>query len=183
MNFNDHSKLRGQHAFLGASKYHWLNYDTQRLVDAFMNCQAKEKGTRLHAFAAECINLKQKLPKSKKTLNAYVNDAIGFRMDPEQVLFYSENCFGTADAIAFNDKDNFLRIHDLKTGAVPAHMEQLFIYDALFCMEYHVKPKDILIENRIYQNDDVLIETPTADIIDPIIEKIKEFDKIIADLR
>ena len=27
------------------------------------------------------------------------------------------------------------------------------------------------------------IETPTADIIDPIIEKIKEFDKIIADLR
>lgn len=74
-------------------------------------------------------------------------------------------------------------IHDLKTGAVPAHMEQLFIYDALFCMEYHVKPKDILIENRIYQNDDVLIETPTADIIDPIIEKIKEFDKIIADLR
>lgn len=104
-------------------------------------------------------------------------------MDPEQVLFYSENCFGTTDAIAFNDKDNFLRIHDLKTGAAPAHMEQLFIYDALFCMEYHVKPKDILIENRIYQNDDVLIETPTADIIDPIIEKIKEFDKIIADLR
>lgn len=183
MQWNDHSRLVGQHAFLGASKYHWLNYDTQRLVDAFMSCQAKEKGTRLHAFAAECINLKQKLPKSKKTLNAYVNDAIGFRMDPEQVLFYSENCFGTTDAIAFNDKDNFLRIHDLKTGAVPAHMEQLFIYDALFCMEYHVKPKDILIENRIYQNDDVLIETPTSDIIDPIIEKIKEFDKIIADLR
>lgn len=95
MQWNDHSRLVGQHAFLGASKYHWLNYDTQRLVDAFMSCQAKEKGTRLHAFAAECINLKQKLPKSKKTLNAYVNDAIGFRMDPEQVLFYSENCFGT----------------------------------------------------------------------------------------
>ena len=94
MQWNDHSRLVGQHAFLGASKYHWLNYDTQRLVDAFMSCQAKEKGTRLHAFAAECINLKQKLPKSKKTLNAYVNDAIGFRMDPEQVLFYSENCFG-----------------------------------------------------------------------------------------
>ena len=72
MQWNDHSRLVGQHAFLGASKYHWLNYDTQRLVDAFMSCQAKEKGTRLHAFAAECINLKQKLPKSKKTLNAYV---------------------------------------------------------------------------------------------------------------
>ena len=44
MQWNDHSRLVGQHAFLGASKYHWLNYDTQRLVDAFMSCQAKEKG-------------------------------------------------------------------------------------------------------------------------------------------
>ena len=181
MNWRDHSRLTGKHALLGASNYHWLNYDADRLTNAVLNYQAKERGTRLHAFAAECIDLKQKLPKNKKTLNTYVNDAIGFRMDTEQVLYYSDNCFGTADAISFND--GFLRIHDLKTGAVPAHMEQLFIYDALFCMEYHVKPKDILIENRIYQNDDVLIETPTADIIDPIIEKIKEFDKIIADLR
>lgn len=183
MQWNDHSRLVGQHAFLGASKYHWLNYDTQRLVDTFMSCQAKEKGTRLHAFAAECINLKQKLPKSKKTLNAYVNDAIGFRMDPEQVLFYSENCFGTADAIAFNDKDNFLRIHDLKTGAVPAHMEQLFIYDALFCLEYRVHPQDIQIENRIYQNDDVFTVNPTEAEIKPIMDKIIEFDKIITELK
>ena len=160
MQWNDHSRLTGLHAFLGASKYSWLNYDVQRLVDAYLN---------------------QKLPKSKKTLNAYVNDAIGFRMTPEQVLYYSENCFGTADAIAFSN--NFLRIHDLKTGAVPAHMEQLFIYDALFCMEYHIKPKDIQIENRIYQNDDILVETPTFEEIDPIIEKIKEFDAVIAELK
>ena len=181
MNWNDHSRLTGQHAFLGASKYHWLNYDTQRLVDAYMNYQAKERGTRLHAFAAECIDLKQKLPKSKKTLNAYVNDAIGFRMTPEQVLYYSENCFGTADTISFND--NFLRIHDLKTGAVPAHMEQLFIYDALFCMEYRIKPEDIRIENRIYQNDDILMASPEPADIQAIIEKIKEFDTIIAELK
>ena len=181
MNWNDHSRLTGQHAFLGASKYHWLNYDTQRLVDAYMNYQAKERGTRLHAFAAECIDLKQKLPKSKKTLNAYVNDAIGFRMTPEQVLYYSENCFGTADTISFND--NFLRIHDLKTGAVPAHMEQLFIYDALFCMEYRIKPEDIQIENRIYQNDDILMASPEPADIQAIIEKIKEFDTIIAELK
>ena len=181
MNWNDHSRLTGQHAFLGASKYHWLNYDTQRLVDAYMNYQAKERGTRLHAFAAECIDLKQKLPKSKKTLNAYVNDAIGFRMTPEQVLYYSENCFGTADTISFND--NFLRIHDLKTGAVPAHMEQLFIYDALFCMEYRIKPEDIQIENRIYQNDDILMASPEPADIQAIIEKIKEFDNIIAELK
>ena len=111
MQWNDHSRLTGQHAFLGASKYHWLNYDAQRLADAYMNFQAKEKGTRLHAFAAECITLRQKLPKSKKTLNAYVNDAIGFRMNPEMVLYYSENCFGTADAITFNDMDSTERLY------------------------------------------------------------------------
>ena len=134
MNWRDHSRLTGKHALLGASNYHWLNYDADRLTNAVLNYQAKERGTRLHAFAAECIDLKQKLPKNKKTLNTYVNDAIGFRMDTEQVLYYSDNCYGTADAISFND--GFLRIHDLKTGAVPAHMEQLYIYAALFCLEY-----------------------------------------------
>lgn len=109
MNWRDHSRLTGKHALLGASNYHWLNYDADRLTNAVLNYQAKERGTRLHAFAAECIALKQKLPKSKKTLNTYVNDAIGFRMDTEQVLYYSDNCFGTADAITFNS--GFLRIH------------------------------------------------------------------------
>ena len=87
MNWNDHSRLVGQHAFLGASKYHWINYDAARLAETYASYQAKENGIRLHAFAAECIALGQKLPKSKKTLNAYVNDAIGFRMTPEQVLY------------------------------------------------------------------------------------------------
>lgn len=181
MSWNDHSKLVGQHAFLGASKYHWINYDAARLAETYANYQAKENGTRLHAFAAECISLGQKLPKSKKTLNAYVNDAIGFRMTPEQVLYYSSNCFGTADSICF--KNNFLRIHDLKTGAVPAHMEQLFIYDALFCLEYHVRPQDIQIENRIYQNDDIWVVNPTIAEIQPIMEKIIEFDKVIMELK
>ena len=180
MQWRDHSRLTGKHALLGASNYHWLNYDIPRLTAAVVNYQAKERGTRLHAFAAECIALKQKLPKSKKTLNAYVNDAIGFRMDTEQVLYYSENCFGTADAISFND--NVLRIHDLKTGAVPAHMEQLYIYAALFCLEYGYHPKDIQMEMRIYQNDEVWIEQPTSEEIDPIIEKIKAFDPIITDV-
>lgn len=180
MQWRDHSRLTGKHALLGASNYHWLNYDIPRLTTAVVNYQAKERGTRLHTFAAECIALKQKLPKSKKTLNAYVNDAIGFRMDTEQVLYYSENCFGTADAISFND--NFLRIHDLKTGAVPAHMEQLYIYAALFCLEYGYRPKDIRMEVRIYQNDDIWVETPSCEDIDPIIEKIKEFDPIISEI-
>lgn len=160
--------------------YHWLNYDADRLTNAVLNYQAKERGTRLHAFAAECIDLKQKLPKNKKTLNTYVNDAIGFRMDTEQVLYYSDNCYGTADAISFND--GFLRIHDLKTGAVPAHMEQLYIYAALFCLEYGYHPKDIRMELRIYQNDEVWVENPTEEEISPVIAKIKEFDPIITDI-
>ena len=180
MNFNSHSDLEGQHAFLGASKYHWINYDAARLAETYASYQAKENGTRLHAFAAECIALGQKLPKSKKTLNAYVNDAIGFRMTPEQVLYYSGNCFGTADSITF--KNNLLRIHDLKTGAVPAHMEQLYIYAALFCLEYGYHPKDIRMELRIYQNDEVWVENPTEEEISPVIAKIKEFDPIITDI-
>lgn len=181
MTFNDHSRLAGQHAFLGASKYHWINYDPDKIVSAYTNFMATQKGTELHEFAAKCITLGQKLPRSKKTLNNYVNDAIGFRMTPEQVLYFSENCFGTADSICF--RDDILRIHDLKTGAIPAHMEQLYIYDALFCLEYRIKPKNIQIENRIYQSDDILVANPGEEEIEPIMEKIREFDLIIAKLK
>lgn len=177
MNFNDHSRLEGQHAFLGASQYHWINYTEEKLAERYSNFLATLKGTELHEFAATCIKLKQKLPRSQKTLNMYVNDAIGYRMQPEQILYYSENCFGTADAISF--KDNFLRIHDLKTGLVPAKMEQLKIYVALFCLEYKIKPSSIQIELRIYQNDDVEVHRPTAEEIVPIIDKIITFDKRI----
>lgn len=177
MNFNDHSRLEGQHAFLGASQYHWINYTEEKLAERYSNFLATLKGTELHEFAANAIRLKIKLPESQKTLNMYVNDAIGYRMKPEQILYYSENCFGTADAISF--KDNFLRIHDLKTGVTPAKMEQLMIYVALFCLEYKKKPSSIQIELRIYQNDDVKVHHPTAEEILPIIDKIITFDKRI----
>ena len=111
----------------------------------------------------------------------YVNDAISFRMIPEQVLFYSENCFGTADAIIF--RNGVLRIHDLKTGVVPAHMEQLEIYAALFCLEYKVKPADIEIELRLYQNNEILYHTPTVEDIAPIMDKIITFDKVIRKIK
>ena len=131
--------------------------------------------------AAQCIMLNQKLPKSKQTLNMYVNDAIGFKMTPEQILYYSDNCFGTADAILF--RNNFLRIHDLKTGKIPAHMEQLEIYAALFCLEYKVKPGDIEMELRIYQNNEILYHNPTAEDIVPIMDRIITFDKVIKRIR
>ena len=177
MNFNRHSDLEGRHAFLSASKYHWINYDEDTLIKSYTNAMAKLRGTELHEFAAHCIRLGQKLPKSKKTLNSYVNDAIGFKMTPEQPLFYSENCFATADTICF--RDGFLRIHDLKTGLTPAHMEQLKVYDALFCLEYNIKPGEIEREHRIYQFDDIWIENPTADEILPIMDKIITFDNIM----
>ena len=181
MEFNKHKNLEGCHAFLGASKYHWINYDPEKVAASYRNYLATLKGTELHDFAARCIKLGQKLPKSKKTLNMYVNDAIGYRMTPEQVLYYSDNCFGTADSISF--KDGLLRIHDLKTGATPAHMEQLEIYAALFCLEYKIKPADIDIELRIYQSDDIMIFNPTVEDIVPIMDKIITSDKIISKIK
>lgn len=177
MIFRDHHNLDGLHAFMGASKYHWVNYDDEKMIQSYHNMTAAQRGTELHDFAARCIKLKQRLPKSKKTLNAYVNDAIGFRMVPEQILYYSENCFGTADAISF--KDNKLRIHDLKTGTGPVSKLQLEIYAALFCLEYAYKPGLIEMELRIYQNDEVLIHSPEADEILPIMDKIVHFDQLI----
>lgn len=181
MNFNKHFELEGRHAFLSASKYHWINYDEDKLVETYSRHMAVRKGTELHEFAASAIKLGQKLPKSKKTLNMYVNDAIGFKMTPEQVLRYSDNCFGTADAICF--RNGVLRIHDLKTGVIPAHMEQLMIYAALFCLEYKVKPKDIQMELRLYQSDEIIIHNPEVDEIVPIMDKIISFDKLIDKVR
>jgi hypothetical protein len=182
MNFNKHLMLEGQHAFLGASKYHWVNYDEEKVVDAFSRYLAAQRGSELHEFAAQCIKLGQKLQESKKTLNMYVNDAIGFKMTPEQVLYYSDNCFGTADAICY--RNNILRIHDLKNGTTPTKMEQLKIYAALFCLEYRIKPKDIEdIELRIYQSNEILYHHPLAEEIDTIIDKIISFDKIISRIK
>lgn len=175
MNFNRHSNLEGKHAFLSASKYHWINYDDEKLKTLFENYLAAQRGSELHEHAKRCIELGTKLMKSKQTLNMFVNDAIGFRMTPEQPLYYSPNCFGTADAICF--RNNVLRIHDLKTGSTPTHMEQLMVYAALFCLEYGVKPIDIQIELRIYQNDEVFIECPDPELIQGIMDKIIYFDK------
>lgn len=111
----------------------------------------------------------------------YINDAIGYRMRPEQVLYYSDNCFGTADAISF--KKNLLRIHDLKTGVSPTSMKQLEVYAALFCLEYKLHPNDIRIELRIYQLDKVLVHEPPSEDIMYIMDKIVNFDKRIEILK
>lgn len=183
MQFNRHVNLNGPHAPFSPSQSSWLRYDDEKAMEVYNNKKAAELGTRLHAWAAETINLKIKQPRSNKTISAYVNDAIGFRMDTEVVLFYSERFFGTADAISF--RNDTLRIHDLKTGSsgkIENHMEQLEIYAALFCLEYRFKPGDIQIELRVYKNDEVLVHNPTAEDIVPIMDKIVHLNKLLENI-
>jgi len=178
--FNTHN-LEGFHAFLSPSKHTWVGYDEQKMEAVFANWRLSQLGTELHELASKLINLRVKLPKTDKTLNMYVNDGIGYRMDTEVCLFYSFNCFGTADAISFHS--NLLRIHDLKNGQTPASIQQLRIYTALFCLEYNYNPHDIDIELRIYQLDAALIENPDPDDILYIMDKIVMFDKKIKEIK
>ena len=177
LRFNKHTNLNGLHAPFSPSQSSWLRYDDEKAAEVYLNKKTAEMGTRLHQWVKDTIDLGIKQPRSKKTIYAYVNDAIGFKMDTEVVLFYSERFFGTADAICF--RDGFLRIHDLKTGKTPVHMDQLEIYAALFCLEYRVKPSDIQIELRIYQNDEVIVHAPDAKDILEIMDKIVHLDKLL----
>lgn len=181
MNFNEHYDLRGQHAFLSASKYHWVNYDEDKISSAYSKYLATEKGTKLHELASQLIDMKIKLPKTKNSFNMYVNDAIGFRMKTEQPLVYSINAFGTADSICFREK--ILRIHDLKTGVSPVSMVQLEIYSAYFCLEYKQKPEQIEMELRLYQNGEILIHQPDPKYIREIMNKIVLFDQRIEKIK
>jgi hypothetical protein len=181
MLFNRHLEYEGQHALLSASKHHWIRYNEQKLEALVISNMSAARGTRLHALAAECIRMKVNLPATKKTINAYVNDALGFRMEPEVTLFYSPNCFGTADAVGF--RKNKLRIHDLKNGITPTSFDQLYVYACLFCLEYSFKPMEIETELRIYQNDDVKVLMADPDYMTHIISKIIEFDKRINEIK
>ena len=181
MNFNNHSELKGQHAFLSPSGSYWLNYTPDKLDTVYLRSLAVKRGTELHELAAKCIELGVKMPRSNKSFDRFINDAIGYRLQPEQVLFYSVNCFGTADAIGFSK--NILRIHDLKTGVIPTTMRQLEIYAALFCLEYDIAPMSINIELRKYQLDEILVTQPDPDEIRFIMDRIIEFDKRIQILK
>lgn len=178
MHFREHLNLEGRHAFLSASGYHWVNYSEDKLIETFQTYKAAERGTRLHSLACQLIQEGVRLPKSKKSLNAFVNDAIGFKMTPEQPLYYSENCFGTTDAISY--KNDVLRISDYKSGKTKASMMQLRIYAALFFLEYHKKPAETETILRIYQFDEIEEEIPGVDLIVPVMDKIVTFDKVIS---
>lgn len=202
MIWEEHSDLEGKHAVLGASQYAWLNYKPGELRKKLRPKYAPRIGTLLHQLASEEYILKSKrmrredrnsvkeylieegIPKFAINMNLYfgnlcryINDAVKYNMDPEKILSYSYNCFGTADAISF--VDNFLRIHDLKTGFGKVSMKQLRIYAALFCLEYEKEPEDIEVELRIYQSPEILIERCESEQIRKIMDTIVLFDRKI----
>lgn len=181
MIFNPHLELYDRHAFLSPSSYHWVNYSDEKLEARFIASTAAQRGTDLHNLAHEAIRLGVKLSKGNRALASYVNDAIGFKMNCEQPLYYSENCFGTADTICF--RRGKLRIHDLKTGLTPTSEHQLEVYAALFCLEYGFNPYDIVIELRIYQRDEIRIFDPPPVVIASIMEKIIYFDQQIEQMK
>lgn len=203
MIFEQHLNLRGKHAFLAPSQPHWLRYSEEQLYQKYSSNYATSIGTSMHELAETLIANNLKLKKGDKltvlshllsdgipkdiididrlysNFMTYVNDAIGFKLTPEQVLYYSDYCFGTADAISFRKVDgtDFLRIHDYKSGTIPAKMEQLLVYAALFCLEYKVKPGEIKTELRIYQNDEIIFHNPEADEILPVMDCIIRHSK------
>lgn len=181
LRFNQHPETSGKHAFLSPSSYHWLGYDQQKLEARYSAAQGSRRGTRLHGLAHSAIELGVPLSRANKALATYVNDAIKFRMTCEQPLFYSENCFGTADTISFFRKK--LRIHDLKTGITKVSEKQLEVYAALFCLEYGISPFDIDMELRIYQREDVFVFFPDPEAILTIMDKIIESDLYIESIK
>lgn len=205
MVWKDYSKLKGTHAVCGASNYSWRNYDPEKLIQRLIANYAAPIGTALHEYAADNIKNKIKLLKTDKhgvlryllvekkipsraididmlfpNLMNYVNDSIGFRLDPEVVLYYSPYSYGTADAISW--ANDTLQISDLKTGVVPASFAQLENYAAFFCLDYKIHPSKIKeIIFRIYQGGQIAVAKPDPSILVPIMEQIVEFNKIITD--
>ena len=169
MSLKKNTRLIGLHAFLSPSNYHWLDYDEDKLRASYFNKQQARLGDELHAYAQKAIELKVTQADNGSTLSTYINDAIGFRMTPEFPLYYSDDCFGTTDAISFREerwpegRRLTLRISDLKTGLIAANIKQLLIYAAIFCFEYRCAPRDIKIVLRLYPkaSDEKLVVEPT----------------------
>ena len=184
MNFNRHFELKDKHAILSPSKPYWLGYSPEQIRNYILSQKAAARGVRLHDLAARLIDEGLKLRGSTQTLVSYVNDAIGYGMTPEVGLKYTDNCFGHADAIEFSH--GVLRIHDLKTGTGPVHMEQLEIYAALFLLEYErvlgVNPLNTKVNLRIYQNDDIQEYSPDKDRMEEVIYAVKTQEAAVQDV-
>ncbi len=200
MQWHDHSDLEGLHAFLSPSKQTWINYDFEKLEAAYTNSWATTIGTVLHAFAERRILRKKRITnKSKESIEdfmyengipeklidieqyfenlaAFVNDAIGFRMRPEQGLKISDDCFGHADAISYDERKKILRISDFKSGKTEPSMNQLLIYAALFFIEYSkelgIRLSDLKVELRIYYQGQIIYYEPEEDVMAHMVDVV-----------
>ena len=63
MNFNNHSNLEGQHAFLGASKYHWINYGEDKVAEAYRNFLATQKRNRITCICSTVHHAQSEITK------------------------------------------------------------------------------------------------------------------------
>ena len=177
--FNAHPRLEGSHAILSPSNYHWLRYPDTKLIERLRTSQAAALGTRLHAWAAESIELERYQPVDGDILCAYINDALEFDLIPEQMFFYSMNCYGTADTAGFDVEEMYLRIHDLKTGVSKGDMDQLYIYAALFCHEYDFRPYDIGGQLRIYHGDEVIVHEIDSAYLAWVYDRIQHSNSVV----
>jgi hypothetical protein len=140
------------------------------------------EGVEQHRYAAICIEEGIFQDDETTTLGLYINQCIQYKMQPEVVLFYSPNAFGTVDAISYRHRR--LRISDLKTGVTRTSEHQLEVYTALFCLEYGIDPFDMReIELRIYQDGKVRPYIGDPAFIKGIMDKIVKFDGILNQLR
>lgn len=206
MIWNRHYKLEGQHAgILGASRPTWALEEDEQFRQRVLSYYASTIGTLMHGIAKKYISHKFKMHKYDKSsvvldlldsgipdciidildfdsmfinLMTYINDCVSYGMDAEILLYYSDNCFGTTDAIGYFDRSKCLRVHDLKTGKTQAKIEQLLVYAALFCLEYKVKPEELNeIELRIYQLCEVLVHKPSSDEVRYFMNRIQQRDQ------
>lgn len=187
MDFNRHFNLVGKHATLSPSQGSWIRYDFDKLRNRLQTLEAAKRGTDMHALASEAIRLRIRL-QGKTTIAAYVNDAISYRMTPEQPLYATDHCFGTADAITLSKPTQrspmTLRVFDLKTGETPVKTDQLRIYAAIFCIEYDFKPFDLQYDLRIYQMDEIILDDEvTPEDIAHLIDLIFTFSRFIDENR
>ncbi|MBP3826205.1 MAG: hypothetical protein ILA11_10810 [Butyrivibrio sp.] len=193
------------HTMFSPSQPSWMkDENVDDIASRYYKSLATDIGTAVHDLACKCIDSKIRftLKEAKKVITlhllswkerpiprgafdvdfiaptfvSYVNDALGFMMDPEVKLLYSRWCGGTADSILYDQDKHILRIHDLKTGVTPAKFEQLRGYAALFFLQYgnrlRMLPGETDITLRIYQAGETKEEHPSAEDIVPIMDSI-----------
>lgn len=206
--FNKHPEIKdGSHAILAPSQKILSRQDfSQEQLDNYIRSKyATSIGTEIHKVAARMIAEKQPVTKAGikaiifdqlyqariprklidpdqyiDTVLPYIKDAIGFDLIPEQPLVYCYPvAFGTADAIRYNPVKCELRIHDLKTGRIPASMDQLIEYAAYFFLEYGIKPGEVSTTLCIYQNGEIVTGLPKASDILPIMDRAKTLTKYL----